>query len=83
MALKTLTGRVTSTLRDKTITVTVTSRETHPLPQGKPEQEVVSDRAVSGGANPGKCPPPLARPHPRSRRCGRGGICAPVFGRLF
>ena len=31
MALKTLTGRVTSTLRDKTITVTVTSRETHPL----------------------------------------------------
>ena len=28
---KTLTGVVTSDLRDKTITVTVTSRETHPL----------------------------------------------------
>lgn len=28
---KTLTGIVTSDLRDKTITVTVTSRETHPL----------------------------------------------------
>ncbi len=28
---KTLTGYVTSDLRDKTITVTVTSRETHPL----------------------------------------------------
>lgn len=31
MAHKTLTGIVTSDLRDKTITVTVTSRETHPL----------------------------------------------------
>lgn len=29
--LKTLTGIVTSDRRDKTITVTVTSRETHPL----------------------------------------------------
>lgn len=28
---KTLTGIVTSDVRDKTITVTVTSRETHPL----------------------------------------------------
>ena len=28
---RTLTGEVTSDLRDKTITVTVTSRETHPL----------------------------------------------------
>jgi small subunit ribosomal protein S17 len=28
---KTLTGIVTSALRDKTITVTVTSRETHPI----------------------------------------------------
>jgi small subunit ribosomal protein S17 len=28
---KTLTGTVTSALRDKTITVTVTSRETHPI----------------------------------------------------
>ena len=28
---KTLTGIVTSSSRDKTITVTVTSRETHPL----------------------------------------------------
>lgn len=28
---KTLTGIVTSDLRDKTITITVTSRETHPL----------------------------------------------------
>ncbi|HEU5122214.1 MAG TPA: 30S ribosomal protein S17 [Candidatus Saccharimonadales bacterium] len=28
---KTLTGIVTSTLRNKTITVTVTSRETHPI----------------------------------------------------
>lgn len=28
---KTLTGIVTSDMRDKTITVTVTSRETHPL----------------------------------------------------
>ena len=28
---KTLTGVVTSDVRDKTITVTVTSRETHPL----------------------------------------------------
>lgn len=28
---KTLTGYVTSDLRDKTITVTVTSRQTHPL----------------------------------------------------
>jgi small subunit ribosomal protein S17 len=28
---KTLTGIVTSDLRDKTITVTVTSRETHPI----------------------------------------------------
>ena len=28
---KTLTGIVTSTKRDKTITVTVTSRETHPI----------------------------------------------------
>ena len=28
---KTLTGLVTSSSRDKTITVTVTSRETHPL----------------------------------------------------
>lgn len=31
MAHKTLTGVVTSDLRDKTITVTVTTRETHPL----------------------------------------------------
>jgi small subunit ribosomal protein S17 len=31
MAHKTLTGIVTSDVRDKTITVTVTSRETHPL----------------------------------------------------
>lgn len=31
MAHKTLTGIVTSDSRDKTITVTVTSRETHPL----------------------------------------------------
>lgn len=31
MAQKTLTGVVTSDARDKTITVTVTSRETHPL----------------------------------------------------
>ncbi len=31
MAQKTITGIVTSDLRDKTITVTVTSRETHPL----------------------------------------------------
>lgn len=31
MAQKTLTGYVTSIARDKTITVTVTSRETHPL----------------------------------------------------
>ena len=31
MAHKTLTGIVTSDLRDKTITVTVTTRETHPL----------------------------------------------------
>lgn len=31
MAQKTLTGIVTSDARDKTITVTVTSRETHPL----------------------------------------------------
>ena len=31
MAHKTLTGVVTSDSRDKTITVTVTSRETHPL----------------------------------------------------
>lgn len=31
MAQKTLTGIVTSDVRDKTITVTVTSRETHPL----------------------------------------------------
>jgi len=29
--VKTLTGIVTSDVRDKTITVTVTSRETHPL----------------------------------------------------
>jgi len=28
---KTLTGIVTSSVRDKTITVTVTSRETHPI----------------------------------------------------
>ncbi len=28
---KTLTGTVTSSVRDKTITVTVTSRETHPI----------------------------------------------------
>lgn len=31
MAKRTLTGVVTSAKRDKTITVTVTSRETHPL----------------------------------------------------
>ncbi len=31
MAHKILTGRVTSAQRDKTITVTVTTRETHPL----------------------------------------------------
>lgn len=31
MAQRTLTGIVTSDARDKTITVTVTSRETHPL----------------------------------------------------
>lgn len=31
MAHKTLTGVVTSDARDKTITVTVTSRETHPI----------------------------------------------------
>lgn len=31
MAHKTFTGVVTSDLRDKTITVTVTTRETHPL----------------------------------------------------
>lgn len=31
MAKRTLTGVVTSDKRDKTITVTVTSRETHPL----------------------------------------------------
>lgn len=31
MARRTLTGVVTSAKRDKTITVTVTSRETHPL----------------------------------------------------
>ena len=31
MAQKTLTGIVTSDVRDKTITVTVTSRETHPV----------------------------------------------------
>ena len=31
MARRTLTGVVTSDKRDKTITVTVTSRETHPL----------------------------------------------------
>lgn len=31
MTKKTLTGVVTSTARDKTITVTVTSRQTHPL----------------------------------------------------
>ncbi|PID29881.1 30S ribosomal protein S17 [Candidatus Saccharibacteria bacterium] len=31
MAHKTLTGIVTSDARDKTITVTITSRETHPL----------------------------------------------------
>lgn len=31
MAKRTLTGVVTSAQRDKTITVTVTSRETHPL----------------------------------------------------
>lgn len=31
MAAKTLTGVVTSDARDKTITVTVTSRETHPI----------------------------------------------------
>jgi small subunit ribosomal protein S17 len=29
--VKTLTGNVTSDVRDKTITVTVTSRQTHPL----------------------------------------------------
>ena len=31
MAKRTLTGVVTSAKRDKTITITVTSRETHPL----------------------------------------------------
>lgn len=31
MAAKTLTGTVTSDVADKTITVTVTSRETHPI----------------------------------------------------
>ena len=31
MAAKTLTGVVTSDVADKTITVTVTSRETHPI----------------------------------------------------
>ena len=31
MAKRTLTGVVTSAKRDKTITVTVTSRETHPI----------------------------------------------------
>lgn len=31
MAQRTLTGIVSSVVRDKTITVTVTSRETHPL----------------------------------------------------
>ena len=31
MAVKTLTGVVTSDVADKTITVTVTSRETHPI----------------------------------------------------
>ncbi len=31
MAAKTLTGTVTSDASDKTITVTVTSRETHPI----------------------------------------------------
>lgn len=31
MAKRTLTGVVTSAKRDKTVTVTVTSRETHPL----------------------------------------------------
>jgi small subunit ribosomal protein S17 len=31
MAQKTLTGIVTSDVRDKTITVSVTSRETHPI----------------------------------------------------
>ena len=45
---KTLTGIVTSDVRDKTITVTVTSRETHPL-YGK--QYTVSRKYIAHDEN--------------------------------
>lgn len=48
MAQRTLTGIVTSDARDKTITVTVTSRETHPL-YGK--QYTVSRKYIAHDEN--------------------------------